>query len=65
MSDAFAAMVAQSPDLAGEKFERLRALRESGYSGPVDQAGAIPDPEPSSPMGRQALDILAALNQAG
>ena len=39
MSPAFAVMVAQDPGLGGEKFRRLKALRDSGYAGPVDQDG--------------------------
>jgi hypothetical protein len=41
MSPAFAAMVAQNPSLGDERFTRLRELRESGYTGPVDQDGNI------------------------
>ncbi len=49
MSPAFAAMVAQNPDLDNERYRKLKALRDSGYTGPVDQDGnAVPETPPDA-----------------
>jgi hypothetical protein len=40
-----------------ERFERLRAYRESGYHGPLDQDSNIPDPD--DPDEQDALEALA------
>lgn len=36
-------------------------LRESGYTGPIDQDGNIPDLSQLSPLMRRALETLEAL----
>ena len=61
MSPAFAAMVRQNPALGGEDFRRLKALRDSGYDGPVDQDGNIPAPD--DPRNKASLDALAGLRE--
>lgn len=40
-----------------DKFARLKAYREAGYDGPIDQDGNIPDPD--DPRERPALEALA------
>lgn len=42
------------------KFGRLRAYREAGYQGPLDQDNNIPDPD--SPAEQQTLAALAGLS---
>jgi hypothetical protein len=42
-----------------DKFARLKAYREAGYDGPIDQDGNIPDPD--DPAEREALHALAAM----
>ncbi|OHU47260.1 hypothetical protein BKG82_26770 [Mycobacteroides chelonae] len=44
-----------------EADRKLFDLRESGYNGPVDQDGNIPDPATASPLMRRALGALEAL----
>jgi hypothetical protein len=39
------------------KYERLRAYREAGYHGPLDEASHIPDPD--DPGEQDALETLA------
>jgi hypothetical protein len=39
-------------------------LRESGYAGPIDQDGNIPDPRYASPVRWRTLDALDALGRA-
>jgi hypothetical protein len=38
-------------------------LRESGYTGPIDQDGNIPDPTTASPAMRRALEGLEILRR--
>jgi hypothetical protein len=45
------------------RFERGRALREAGYTGPLDRDGRIPDPD--DPRERESLHMLAALSETG
>ena len=42
------------------KYDRLRAYREAGYTGPLDKDNNIPDPD--SPAEQRSLDMLAALS---
>lgn len=42
------------------RYERGRALREAGYSGPLDSNNNIPDPD--SPAEQESLGALAALS---
>jgi hypothetical protein len=46
-----------------EKYERGRAYREAGYSGPLDSGNRIPDPD--DPSERESLHALAALSEIG
>lgn len=41
MSSAFRAMVAQNPELDNERYRKLRALRQGGYGGWVDENGEV------------------------
>jgi hypothetical protein len=43
------------------KYDRLRAYRGAGYTGPLDQDNRIPDPD--DPANRQSLSALAALRE--
>jgi len=42
------------------RFERMSALRDSGYTGPLDSNCNIPDPD--SPAEQRSLGTLAALS---
>jgi hypothetical protein len=69
MSPAFAVMVAQNPELDGERFRRLKALRDSGYTGPVDQDGnaipeALPDAMAEYRAARTELQAIAERDEA-
>lgn len=44
-----------------EKYERGRAYREAGYTGPLDKENRIPDPD--DPSNLRALDALAGLKK--
>jgi hypothetical protein len=44
-----------------DHFARLKAYREAGYDGPLNQDNQIPDPD--DPAEQAALDILAELSQ--
>ena len=46
-----------------EKYEHLRAYRESGYKGPLNQDGKIPDPD--DPAEQRTLEILAHMRARG
>lgn len=41
---------------------KLFDLRASGYNGPIDQDGNIPDPATASPLMRRALETLGTLS---
>jgi hypothetical protein len=43
------------------KYDRLRAYREAGYDGPLDQDNRIPDPD--DPANYESLSALAALRE--
>lgn len=43
------------------RYDRLRAYREAGYTGPLNQDNEIPDPD--DPAEYQALSALAALSE--
>jgi hypothetical protein len=43
------------------KFARLKAYRDGGYDGPLDQDGQIPDPD--DPANYESLHALAALSE--
>lgn len=43
------------------RFDRLRAYREAGYTGPLDKDNNIPDPD--DPANRESLHMLAALSE--
>ena len=45
------------------KYDRLRAYREAGYEGPLDQDNNIPDPD--DPANFETLHALAALRETG
>ena len=60
MSPAKAALLGCDTTEGRARFDRLRAYREAGYQGPLDQDNRIPDPD--SPAGQQSLSALAALS---
>jgi hypothetical protein len=43
------------------KYERLRAYREAGYTGPLDEDNNIPDPD--DPAERPGLEMLADMQE--
>jgi hypothetical protein len=43
------------------KYDRLRAYREAGYTGPLDQDNRIPDPD--DPASHQMLSALARMSE--
>ncbi len=52
-SPAFAAMLKQNPNL-GDGYEKIRCLRESGYTGGIDQDGNPTDPKAARKAAREA-----------
>ena len=60
MSPAMAKLLGCETPEGRAKYDRLRAYREAGYTGPLDQDNNIPDPD--APGEQRTLSALAALS---
>ena len=61
MPDALARALGCDTPEGREKYDRGRAYREAGYTGPLDSENRIPDPD--DPANHESLSALAALGE--
>lgn len=61
MSPAKAKLLGCDTPEGRARYDRVRAYREAGYTGPLDQDGRISDPD--DPKERRTLEMLAALQK--